>query len=396
MAGIFINYRRDDAAGFARSLYEHLDQQFKQGQVFMDVEALREPGMDFVKEIERSLSRCAVMLVLIGKSWHSSTDAAGRRRIEQPDDFVRLEIATALRREIRVMPVLLNGATMPPTEQLPEDLQLLGRRQAIALTHDDWAHDVSRLVESIGKVAGIRKRSTRSRTGWSTRSLIVAGTTGAAIGLGLLAWAGFKFEDRHAAQQMEAAAFPQPSQEETSPAEEQSAPATESGTPPANEYATAKQEFAPVAAPATSDESDAEAAQANVAEQPVAYDDASAYDASATDTAAVLQAIAAMANAVDITGVWYDDNGIAAQLEQSGDAVTVTALNPATGFPQVIGSGNVQGRSVTINYRNFAGVPGTVQAELSPDGNHLNGTDTNALLNVPVPNTWHREHLPGD
>lgn len=394
MAGIFINYRRDDAAGFARSLYEHLDQQFKQGQVFMDVEALREPGMDFVKEIERSLSRCAVMLVLIGKSWHSSTDAAGRRRIEQPDDFVRLEIATALRRDIRVMPVLLNGATMPPTEQLPEDLQLLGRRQAIALTHDDWAHDVSRLIESIGRVSGVRKRSTRSRTGWSTRSLIIAGTTGAAIGLGLLAWAGYEFEDRHAAQQTDAAVYAPPSQEETSQAEEPSAPATQSGTPPANEYMASKQEFAPAAAPTTSDESGV--TQANVVEQPAAYDDASSYDAGAADTAAVLQAIAAMANAVDVTGVWYDNNGIAAQLEQSGDAVMVTALNPATGFPQVIGTGSVQGRSVIINYRNFAGVPGTVQAELSPDGNHLNGTDTNALLNVPVPNTWHREHLPGD
>ena len=109
MAGIFINYRRDDAAGFARSVYEHLDQQFKQGQVFMDVEALREPGMDFVHEIDRSLSRCAVMIVLIGKSWATSADAAGRRRLDDPEDFVRLEIATALKRDVRVIPEALEA-----------------------------------------------------------------------------------------------------------------------------------------------------------------------------------------------------------------------------------------------------------------------------------------------
>src|SRR5580765_3454164 len=191
MAGIFINYRRDDAAGFARSLYEHLDQEFKRGQVFMDVEQLREPGMDFVKEIERSLSRCGVMLVLIGKGWLESVDAAGRRRIDLDDDFVRLEIATALKRDVRVMPVLLNGAPMPPAEALPADLQLLGRRQAIAITHDDWAHDVGRLVESIAKVPGIRKRSARGREGWSTRSMLIAGSAGAAL---VLVWAGFRIE----------------------------------------------------------------------------------------------------------------------------------------------------------------------------------------------------------
>jgi len=195
MAGIFINYRRDDAAGFARSLYEHLDQEFKRGQVFMDVEQLREPGMDFVKEIERSLSRCGVMLVLIGKSWLDSVDASGRRRIDLDDDFVRLEIATALRRDVRVMPVLLNGAVMPSPEKLPEDLQILGRRQAIAVTHDDWAHDVSRLVEAIAKVPGVRKRSARGREGWSTRSMVIAGSLGAALGLGLIGWAGFRWEE---------------------------------------------------------------------------------------------------------------------------------------------------------------------------------------------------------
>jgi peptidoglycan hydrolase-like protein with peptidoglycan-binding domain len=128
----------------------------------------------------------------------------------------------------------------------------------------------------------------------------------------------------------------------------------------------------------------------NVVEQPAAYTDP---DVDALYRSA-LDALSSMA--VDLSGTWYDDNGIPAMLIQSGNAVTVAAINAATGLPEVIGSGTVQGRIVTINYQNFAGVPGTVHAELAPDGTHLNGTDTNALLNVPVPNTWHREHLPGE
>ena len=389
MARIFINYRRDDAAGFARSLYEHLDQEFRQGQVFMDVEALREPGVDFVKEIERSLSRCAVMLVLIGKGWHSSADAAGRRRLDQPDDFVRLEIAAALKRDVRVMPVLLNGATMPSAEELPADLQPLGRRQAIALTHDDWAHDVSRLVESIAK-AGIRRRSARGRTGWSTRSLIIAGTAGAALGLGLIVWAGFEIEGRNADPAgANPTAYTQPDVTDGKSAAYDTARALAVSEPSRTDAVAA------VPASSTPAASSADV-QPAVVETPAAYEEAPAYDTGAGDAAAVLQAIAAMANTVDLSGVWYDNNGLAAQLVQSGSTLTASAINPATGFPQVIGTGTVQAGLITINYQNFAGVPGTVQAELAPDGNHLNGTDTNALLNVPVPNTWHREHLPGD
>ena len=451
MPGIFINYRRDDAAGFARSLYEHLDQEFRQGQVFMDVEALREPGMDFAKEIDRSLARCAAMLVLIGKSWLTSTDDSGRRRIDEPEDFVRLEIATALKRDVRVIPVLLGGATMPRTEELPADLQTMGRRQAIAITHDDWAHDVSRLVEALAKVPGIRKRSKRGASGWSTRSLVIAGTAGGAVVLGLLAWAGFKFENRDQ-KAVTPTVYTEPAPAQTDePQPVQTTPAA----PAVDTYAPS-----PSPAPATSsadvyhvqslladlgydpgvidgvngaatigaiqsfqyDEgltqtgaidgaliSQLESASQrrsgqsastrddDVYEQPAAYADPppAAYSDPGLD-AQYQAALAALASGVDSTGTWYDDNGNAAFLAQEGNAVTVAAMNPATGLPQVIGSGVVQGRSVTIDYENFVGVPGTVRAELAPDGRHLNGTDTNALLNVPVPQTWHRDHLPGE
>jgi peptidoglycan hydrolase-like protein with peptidoglycan-binding domain len=417
----------------------------------MDVEALREPGMDFAKEIDRSLARCAAMLVLIGKGWLSGKDEGGRRRIDEPEDFVRLEIATALKRDVRVIPVLLGGATMPRADELPEDLQTIGRRQAIALTHEDWAHDVSRLVEALAKVPGIRKRGKRGQIGWSTRSLVIAGTAGAALGLSVLGWFGVRSVDRRdtgtdvdapaTTSSSEASAntpeytSPAPEQQQASPASTPDFPASSTVPPVSSEdvhlaqillaalgydpgvvdgvngAATASairafQYDEGLAETGTID--DALIAQLQSAsqnrsqqspdmtsggvEQPASYADTGA-DA---EYQQLQSALAELSSNADLSGTWYDDNGIPAILVQSGNSVTVAAINAATGLPQIIGTGTVQGRFVTINYQNFVGVPGTVQAELAPDGTHLNGTDTNALLNVPVPNTWHREHLPGE
>jgi peptidoglycan hydrolase-like protein with peptidoglycan-binding domain len=447
MHGIFINYRRDDAAGFARSLYEHLAREFREGQVFMDVEALREPGIDFVKEIERSLGRCAVMLVLIGKEWLDSATPDGRRRLDEPDDFVRLEIATALKREVRVIPVLLNGATMPSVDALPADLQLMGRRQAIAITHDDWMHDVSRLADSLARVPGIRKRSAK-RSGWSTRSMMIAGTGGGAIAVGLLVWLGFVVERGGGASppSNETSYYTAPDDATTKTDTWTSTPDPADNAPPADgstrtapplaasddvhraqvllaslgydpgvvdglqggATTTAVQAFQRdegyavtgvvdgsllAQLQATYDERSS-SASAQVSEQPAAYESkTSDFDEGYDDGGyAAYDGAGAGAN---VSGTWYDDNGIPAQIVQVGDALTVGAVNPATGMLQIIGNGVVQGGVVTIQYQNFAGVPGVVEAQLAPDGRHMNGTDTNSLLNIPVPNTWHLEHLPG-
>lgn len=446
MHGIFINYRRDDAAGFARSLYEHLAREFRDGTVFMDVEALREPGIDFAQEIERSLGRCAVVLVLIGEEWLDAATPDGRRRIEEPDDFVRLEIATALKRDIRVIPVLLNRATMPPVDKLPPDLQALGRRQAIVITHDDWMHDVSRLVDSLAKIPGIRRRS-QKRSGWSTRSLVIAGTAGGALAIGLLGWLGFKFESAgdvtppladgsttyyppDTTQKTDTAA----DMTYTSPPEQQ----TTTYSPPAASYddvyraqvllsslgydpgvvdglqgaatTTAVQAFQRdqgllVTGNVDADllhrlqsAYDARSAQASasppaqVAEQRAAYDSAavSGYDAGYDDGYDGGGAV------INVAGTWYDENGLMAQIIQEGDTLTVGAINPVTGLPQIIGTGFVDGDTITIQYQNFSGIPGVVHAQLAPDGRHLDGTDTNSLLNIPVPNRWHLDHLPGN
>lgn len=151
MEGIFISYRRDDSAGYAGRLYDRLAAHFGDEAVFMDVEGI-EPGTDFVKAIEGAVASCKVLIVLIGREWLSATDASGRRRLDDPHDFVRLETSAALKRDIRVVPVLVDQAIMPEQQDLPEELQLLVRRQAVELNHKQWDATSSELIKTLEKI----------------------------------------------------------------------------------------------------------------------------------------------------------------------------------------------------------------------------------------------------
>jgi hypothetical protein len=144
-AGIFISYRRDDSAGFAGRLYDRLVSRYGADRLFMDIDTIR-PGHDFADDIAAALSESAVCLVLIGRRWESITLADGKRRLEDPNDFVRLEVAAAIREGLTVIPVLLEGALPPSPSSLPEELQALSRRQAIELSSERWNYDVSRLA----------------------------------------------------------------------------------------------------------------------------------------------------------------------------------------------------------------------------------------------------------
>jgi hypothetical protein len=117
---IFISYRREDSSPWAGRLYDRLHDRFPQHGIFMDVDNLP-PGVDFVEALEKSVAACDVQLVVIGKRWLMARDEKRRRRLSKPEDFVRLEIATALQRGIGVIPVLVDGASMPRSADLPED-----------------------------------------------------------------------------------------------------------------------------------------------------------------------------------------------------------------------------------------------------------------------------------
>ncbi len=152
MRGVFISYRRQDSQSAAGRLADHLKDHLHGVRVFRDVETI-EPGVDFVEAINRALQSSAIMLAVIGPRWMLITDAAGRRRLDDPHDYNRLEVSAALKRsDVRVIPVLVEGAQMPATEDLPEDLKALSRRNAIELTDKRWDYDVGKLVETLDKV----------------------------------------------------------------------------------------------------------------------------------------------------------------------------------------------------------------------------------------------------
>jgi hypothetical protein len=145
---IFISYRRDDSEGEAGRLSGDLAQTFQEESVFMDVNAIQ-PGRDFRKAIDESIHKCSVLLAVLGRDWLELKDASGQRRLDDETDFVRLEIASALQRDIPVVPVLVRGARMPRAEQLPADLRELAYRNAVELTHARWKSDVQVLIQAL-------------------------------------------------------------------------------------------------------------------------------------------------------------------------------------------------------------------------------------------------------
>jgi TIR domain len=153
MNKIFISYRRDDAGDAAGRLSDHLTECFGRDSVFMDVDGIA-LGRDFREVIDETLGQCGVMLAVMGKTWLQNTDAKGNRRIDQPGDFVRLEIGTALKRDIPVIPVRVQGAGIPSQNDLPDDLKDFAFRNAIELSQDRWRSDVQNLTEKLRPLMG--------------------------------------------------------------------------------------------------------------------------------------------------------------------------------------------------------------------------------------------------
>jgi hypothetical protein len=151
---IGISYRRDDAAVYAGRIYDRLSQRFGFDLVFMDVNAIL-PGEDFVQAIRDRIVTAAAWVVVIGPNWASSANSRRNRRLDDPDDFVRIEVATALERGIPVIPVLVGGAAMPSSEELPRELEKLVRRQAIALDQSSFEHGMDQLIHALEQLGAV-------------------------------------------------------------------------------------------------------------------------------------------------------------------------------------------------------------------------------------------------
>lgn len=153
MSGIFISYRHDDSAEVARALYRELSLRFGANNVFIDVEKI-DLGENFAEIIEEKIGFCDALIAVIGTRWLCSADADGRRRLDDPQDWVRLEIASAISRGIKVFPVLVGGATLPDRRDLPAAISMLPQSQALDLRPDRFDQGVARLVTAL---QGVRK-----------------------------------------------------------------------------------------------------------------------------------------------------------------------------------------------------------------------------------------------
>lgn len=147
MSKVFLSYRRDDTAGYAQAIYSRLTQTFSNDRVFIDVKAI-EPGLDFKELIEKAVGECDVLVAIIGKRWMGG-ETKGRSRLDDSNDYVRLEISTALARDIRVIPVLVDGMTIPSEDVLPVPLRPITRRHAIELSNTRFDFDIERLITAI-------------------------------------------------------------------------------------------------------------------------------------------------------------------------------------------------------------------------------------------------------
>src|SRR5262249_15165635 len=183
---IFINYRREDSIDAAGRLHDRLAQTFGHKNIFMDVEDIP-AGVDFAKYLSDQVAASRVFLAVIGPTWLDAKDESGGRRIDDPDDFVAIEITAALGRNIRVIPVLVEGARMPKVGELPDPLKALARRQAVDVGQLQFGRDAEALVERVREALNGQSGSLRPRRGTAA----AAGAAAGAVALFLVGWVGF-------------------------------------------------------------------------------------------------------------------------------------------------------------------------------------------------------------
>ena len=151
LGGVFISYRREDSGGYAGRIYDRLTSRLGRENVFFDVDAIP-PGRDFVDVLSDRVGKCDALLAVIGQHWVASADGQNRRRLDDPNDFVRIEIEAALQRNVPVIPVLVDGASMPQPGELPDNLKKLTRRQAIEISLTRFDSDAERLTDALSQL----------------------------------------------------------------------------------------------------------------------------------------------------------------------------------------------------------------------------------------------------
>ncbi|MEK6478816.1 toll/interleukin-1 receptor domain-containing protein [Catalinimonas sp. 4WD22] len=336
---IFISYRRQDTAGESGRLADSLKQHYDPSQIFMDIDTI-EPGVDFVDVINRGVSSCEVLLAIIGPDWVNITDAQGNRRLDDENDFIRLEIATALKRNIRVIPVLVDGAKMPTREQLPADLATLSRRNAHEISNTRWSYDVQQLLKILEKVIGPSKINTskpqapkpvKQKKSYKVPLMIIGGLV--FVIAVIIEFAGE--EDTYE-------------------------PVGGFG-----EEAVVKSGTSDVVS--STEES-----------QPTNFDDEIPAESESKNTTYE-------AGYASVAGAWYENSGSYFIIDQQNNRVSLTEYNA---YQVEVGSatGNVIGQEVNLDYYNsLMGLNATIKLTLSSDGEELSGKITESSTGTVMP-----------
>jgi hypothetical protein len=156
---VFISYRRQDSPGYAGRIHDRLRRDLGQGMLFVEVDEIP-LGANFVGVLREAIAQCDMLLAVIGPNWLNALDEDGKRLLDNPYDFIRLEIATALKLNIPVIPILLDDARVPRVDQLPQDLEQLALRNAIGVRHASFHSDMDRLIRGItGRIGQNRQHS---------------------------------------------------------------------------------------------------------------------------------------------------------------------------------------------------------------------------------------------
>lgn len=338
---IFISYRRQDTAGESGRLADSLKQHYDASQIFMDIDTI-EPGVDFVDVINRGVSSCEVLLAIIGPAWVNITDAQGNRRLDDENDFIRLEIATALKRNIRVIPVLVDGAKMPTKEQLPAELASLSRRNAHEISNTRWCYDVQQLLIILEKVIGPSKinKPKPPQPAMQKKSykvpLLIIGSLVFLIALIV-------------------------------------------------EFAGEEDPYEPVNYGGFAEEANIEPETSDVISSPEESKLADIDDEIPSGSESQSTTYEAETGYASVAGTWYENSGSYFIIDQQNNRINLTEYNA---YQVEVGSatGNVIGQEVNLDYYNsLMGLNATIKLTLSSDGKELSGKITESSTGTVLP-----------
>ncbi len=182
MGKIFLSYRRRNSQADAGRINDRLIKEFGPASVFLDVNGIP-LGTNFINFLNQEVAACAALLAIIGEGWLEIRDEnTGGRRIDDPNDYVRIEISEALARRIPIIPILLDNAEMPRPEQLPPDIRPLSSRNALRLHHELFHRDLDPLICELSQLSVFRAGDEASKSDWSLAALVVFAIIGLAIG----------------------------------------------------------------------------------------------------------------------------------------------------------------------------------------------------------------------